>query len=227
MSEPKECACVITNSSAKQCDWLSHARPAPFPFPLFLFPGINQKYFRQWNTTNVLFEKNWMLRTNVHTFNAVYTVHCGMYMYTKVRARNLRQSIIIKPSIGNPILWMESGIFVNIFAKYSFMWFIYIIFLFTNFLNKIYTIYWLMLKINVHGEEDRDVFRGGGYGCSLLPRHGSVKSIVFRGFDFWGLNGCWAPRPLKRKIFQYFICICITNKFFQQVFDRSVTYIKK
>ena len=26
--------------SAKQCDWLSHARPAPFPFPLFLFPGI-------------------------------------------------------------------------------------------------------------------------------------------------------------------------------------------
>ena len=22
--------------SAKQCDWLSHARPAPFPFPLFL-----------------------------------------------------------------------------------------------------------------------------------------------------------------------------------------------
>ena len=25
--------------SAKQCDWLSHARPVPFPFPLFLFPA--------------------------------------------------------------------------------------------------------------------------------------------------------------------------------------------
>ena len=24
--------------SIKQCEWLSHARPAPFPFPLFLFP---------------------------------------------------------------------------------------------------------------------------------------------------------------------------------------------
>ena len=41
VSAPKECACVITNSSAKQCDWLSHARPAPIPFPLFLFPDAN------------------------------------------------------------------------------------------------------------------------------------------------------------------------------------------
>ena len=41
VSVPKECACVITNLSAKQCDWLSHARSAPFPFPLFLFPGGN------------------------------------------------------------------------------------------------------------------------------------------------------------------------------------------
>ena len=39
VSVTKECACVIRNPSAKQCDWLSHARPAPFPFPLFLFPG--------------------------------------------------------------------------------------------------------------------------------------------------------------------------------------------
>ena len=23
----------------RNCDWLSHARPVPFPFPLFLFPG--------------------------------------------------------------------------------------------------------------------------------------------------------------------------------------------
>ncbi len=38
VSVPKECACIIRNPSAKQCDWLSHARPAPFPFPLFLFP---------------------------------------------------------------------------------------------------------------------------------------------------------------------------------------------
>ena len=31
--------CVrLTYWSAKQWDWLSHARPAPFPFPLFLFP---------------------------------------------------------------------------------------------------------------------------------------------------------------------------------------------
>ena len=28
----------VENSSAKQCDWLSHARPAPFPFLSFLFP---------------------------------------------------------------------------------------------------------------------------------------------------------------------------------------------
>ena len=41
MSVPKECACVIPNSSAKQCDRLSHARPAPFPFSLFLFPDEN------------------------------------------------------------------------------------------------------------------------------------------------------------------------------------------
>ena len=26
--------------SAKQCDWQSHARPVPFPFPLFLFPDF-------------------------------------------------------------------------------------------------------------------------------------------------------------------------------------------
>ena len=40
------CVCVCTKRvcvkiavlSAKQCDWLSHVRPAPFPFPLFLFP---------------------------------------------------------------------------------------------------------------------------------------------------------------------------------------------
>ena len=45
VSVPKECACVIPNLSAKQCDWLSHARPAPFSFPLFLFPGsIVNKY---------------------------------------------------------------------------------------------------------------------------------------------------------------------------------------
>ena len=43
ISVPKECACVITNSSAKKCDWLSHTRPAPFPFPLFLFPGKKKK----------------------------------------------------------------------------------------------------------------------------------------------------------------------------------------
>ena len=29
---------MIPNWSAKQCNWLPHARPAPFPFPLFLFP---------------------------------------------------------------------------------------------------------------------------------------------------------------------------------------------
>ena len=40
VSVPKECACVIPNSSAKQCDWLSHGRPAPFAFPLFLFPVL-------------------------------------------------------------------------------------------------------------------------------------------------------------------------------------------
>ena len=38
MSVPKECVYGIPNSSAKQCDWLAHARPSPFPFPFFLFP---------------------------------------------------------------------------------------------------------------------------------------------------------------------------------------------
>ena len=41
--------CVITKRVrvcdnelvCKQCDWLSHARQAPFPFPLFLFPALN------------------------------------------------------------------------------------------------------------------------------------------------------------------------------------------
>ena len=42
------CVCVCTKRvfvslkywSAKQCDWLSHARPAPFLSPLFLFHGF-------------------------------------------------------------------------------------------------------------------------------------------------------------------------------------------
>jgi len=33
----------FTNLSAKQRDWLSHARPAPVPFSLFLFPGLPTK----------------------------------------------------------------------------------------------------------------------------------------------------------------------------------------
>jgi len=39
VSVPKECVLGLLNLSAKQCDWLSHARLAPFPFPLFLFPA--------------------------------------------------------------------------------------------------------------------------------------------------------------------------------------------
>ena len=36
--------------AAKQCDWLSLAVPAPFPFPLFLFPGIPiSKYVPLWS----------------------------------------------------------------------------------------------------------------------------------------------------------------------------------
>ena len=38
MSVPKELACVITNSSAKQCNCLSNARPRPFSFPYILIP---------------------------------------------------------------------------------------------------------------------------------------------------------------------------------------------
>ena len=55
VSVPKECAYVITNSSAKHCDWLPHARPAQFPFPVFLFPDtngslgvLNFKFVRDW-----------------------------------------------------------------------------------------------------------------------------------------------------------------------------------
>ena len=33
--------------AAKQCDWLSHARPAQFPFPLFLFPGAESRTANQ------------------------------------------------------------------------------------------------------------------------------------------------------------------------------------
>jgi len=32
VSVPKEFACVIRHLSAKQCEWLSHGRPAPFSF---------------------------------------------------------------------------------------------------------------------------------------------------------------------------------------------------
>ena len=42
--------CVCNNelvcNFAKQCDLLSHARPAPFPFPLFLFPNLEGKIDR-------------------------------------------------------------------------------------------------------------------------------------------------------------------------------------
>jgi len=38
--------------SAKQCDWLSLAGPAPFPFPLFLFPVF---YLLQW--TRIRFDE--------------------------------------------------------------------------------------------------------------------------------------------------------------------------
>ena len=63
---PKECACVITNSFAKQCDWLSHGRPALLPFPLFLFPA-NIPYiwgdkFRTWGMgmgNNICFLKKY------------------------------------------------------------------------------------------------------------------------------------------------------------------------
>ena len=40
VSVPKECVYGLPNLSAKQRDWLSHTRPAPCPFPLFLFPGL-------------------------------------------------------------------------------------------------------------------------------------------------------------------------------------------
>ena len=32
----------IPNSSEMQCYWLSHVRPAPVPFPLFLFPDFSK-----------------------------------------------------------------------------------------------------------------------------------------------------------------------------------------
>ena len=38
VSVTTECACIIPNLSAKQCDWLFHARPALLPFFLVLFP---------------------------------------------------------------------------------------------------------------------------------------------------------------------------------------------
>ena len=44
MSVPKECAYVIPNSSAKQCEWHSHAGPAPLVFLLFQFHAVSTLY---------------------------------------------------------------------------------------------------------------------------------------------------------------------------------------
>jgi len=33
--------------SAKKCDWLSLAGPAPFPFPIFLFPAKHQVNYQK------------------------------------------------------------------------------------------------------------------------------------------------------------------------------------
>ena len=50
VSIPIECSeCVIRNPSAKQFDWLSHSRPALFPFPLFLFPVKKINDFKVFN----------------------------------------------------------------------------------------------------------------------------------------------------------------------------------
>jgi len=49
--------------SAMQCDWLSHARPAPFPFTLFLFPGC--KLFVLEDYYSIL---SWSLEYNVFIF---------------------------------------------------------------------------------------------------------------------------------------------------------------
>ena len=57
----------------------------------------------------------------------------------KSRARNLRQSIVMKPSFGNPVSWMGSRSFrnINVFLKkYCFMWFLYNLILFSDFLNQ-------------------------------------------------------------------------------------------
>ena len=59
VSVPKECAFVIRSPSAKQCNWLFHARPAPFPFPIFLFPEIKRKTFTQNKNGTVEISQFW------------------------------------------------------------------------------------------------------------------------------------------------------------------------
>ena len=53
-------------------------------------------------------------------------------------ALNLRKSIVMNTSIGNPISWMGSDSFVdtnNCVQKHHFMWFLDIFILFSDFLN--------------------------------------------------------------------------------------------
>ena len=97
VSVPKEFASVIRNPSAKQCDWLSHARPAPFPFPIFLFPGCmsNMSIFKKnisWNCTfcsvnyeciNNKYPEKWQLVNSFECLILTQIYFIKMYLHIK------------------------------------------------------------------------------------------------------------------------------------------------
>ena len=101
MSVPKECACAITNSSAKLCDWLSHSRPAPFLFPLFLFPFedppstfffffFSSIYFFSFSSTSLCFP----LVLNCFRFILFYFILT--FMYRCKRVSHTKQAAMVR-----------------------------------------------------------------------------------------------------------------------------------
>ena len=93
VSVPKQCACVITNSSAKQCDCLSHARPAPFPFPLFLFPALKSHIWVAMFNIPPLFDHKQRQRNLVLETNSDFLIPISYIFATQGRKPLIFQTI--------------------------------------------------------------------------------------------------------------------------------------
>ena len=126
VSVAKDCACVIKNSSAKQSGWLSLARPAPFRFPIFFFPGkiLHKLYSRQSQPLNIVFT-NWSARAKQIFFKSTLTlekeifqkVFKSSYVTAKYLWPLLKNISLVQP-FGQLLLTYE---YINIRAQISFI----------------------------------------------------------------------------------------------------------